>query len=84
MSSASFGSQLGRTSSYSGDNGNCVTVAMGDDSVRVGDSKHPETAPLGFTPNEWVAFVLGVKNGEFDPPAEWVAAFRASRDNQPA
>lgn len=74
---------LGRTSSFSGGNGECVTVAMGDDVVQLGDSKHPETPPFDFTPNEWVAFVLGVKNGEFDPPAEWVAAFWASRENQP-
>lgn len=84
MSSGSFGFPRGRTSSFSGGNGECVTVAMGDDVVRVGDSKHPETPPLGFTPNEWVAFVLGVKNGEFDPPAEWVAAFWASRETEPA
>jgi hypothetical protein len=30
------------------------------------DAKDPDGAKLVFTPDEWDAFVLGVKDGEFD------------------
>lgn len=32
------------------------------------DSRHPEGPVLAFTPEEWEAFTLGVKDGEFDLP----------------
>jgi Domain of unknown function (DUF397) len=32
------------------------------------DSKKPDGPVLAFTPAEWDAFVLGVKDGEFDLP----------------
>lgn len=82
--SAREGSPLGRASSFSGTNGECVTVRFTDDGVEVGDSKHPDAPPKVYTRNEWVAFVLGVQSGEFDPPPEWVADFWATRDHQPA
>lgn len=34
--------------------------------VAVRDSKRPADAPLIFTVAEWLAFVAGVKAGEFD------------------
>ena len=48
--------------------GGCVEVGrMPDGPVVVRDSKDPERrASLVFTAEEWVAFVAGVKNGEFD------------------
>jgi hypothetical protein len=53
-------------SSVSGANGNSVEVAHPrTNDVLVRDSKSPNLA-LSFTPEEWRAFVLGVKAGEFD------------------
>jgi len=54
-------------SSLSFSNGNCVEVAsMPDGGVGVRDSKDAEGSILRFTPDEWNAFVGGVRNGEFD------------------
>ncbi|MGW3361494.1 DUF397 domain-containing protein [Streptosporangium canum] len=55
-------------SSYSGSNGgNCVEVAALSGGCRgIRDSKNPLGPALVFTPDEWNAFVGGVKNGEFD------------------
>ena len=52
-------------SSYCG-NATCVEVAMTPDAILVRDSKNPLAAPLSFTEDEWVAFVQGVKAGEFN------------------
>ncbi|WP_326820927.1 DUF397 domain-containing protein [Streptosporangium sp. NBC_01639] len=49
------------------DGGNCVEVAelsRGRRGVR--DSKNPSGPALVFTPDEWNAFIGGVKNGDFD------------------
>ena len=54
-----------RTSSFCSD-GSCVGVAIGPGEVRVVDTKSSEA--LRFTPEEWAAFVAGVKAGEFDLP----------------
>lgn len=55
-----------RRSSFCTDAHGCVEVAIGaDDAVRIRDSK-TGAAPLTFTPAEWLAFVAGVKAGEFD------------------
>jgi Domain of unknown function (DUF397) len=32
------------------------------------DAKNPDGPVLAFTPEEWEAFTLGVKDGEFDLP----------------
>lgn len=55
-----------RKSSHSGNGGNCVEVAMVGDGVGVRDSKQPGGAVLAFAAAPWRAFILGVKNGEFD------------------
>lgn len=69
-----------RKSRRSGSNGgDCVEVAVLDapediatakaDHERlfvVRDSKDPEGPRLYFTPAEWEAFLLGMKDGEFD------------------
>lgn len=45
----------------------CVEVAeMPDGSVRMRDSKNPNSPELRFTPEEWAAFMAGVRAGEFD------------------
>jgi hypothetical protein len=45
---------------------NCVEVAFVAGAVAVRDSKNPAGAMLLFTPQEWLAFVDGAKDGEFD------------------
>jgi hypothetical protein len=34
------------------------------------DSSKPDGDALYYTPNEWEAFILGVKDGEFDDMVE--------------
>lgn len=56
------------TSSYSDNGGNCVEVAVPAgrlDTVPVRDSKDPAGPVLAFSPAAWVAFVSGVRNGDF-------------------
>jgi hypothetical protein len=54
-------------SSLSFANGNCVEVAnLPDGEIGVRDSKNSEGPVLRFTPDEWHAFLGGVRNGEFD------------------
>jgi predicted secreted Zn-dependent protease len=54
-----------RKSNYTGANGNCVEVAQLPAVVAVRDSKDPGGPKLTFSPEEWRAFVAGVKAGEF-------------------
>jgi hypothetical protein len=54
-------------SSLSFANGNCVEVAnLPTGEIGVRDSKNSEGPVLRFTPDEWHAFLGGVRNGEFD------------------
>jgi len=54
-------------SSLSFSNGNCVEVAnLPGGQVGVRHSKHTEGLVLRFTPDEWQAFLGGVRNGEID------------------
>lgn len=54
-------------SSLSFANGNCVEVAsMPGGRIGVRDSKDVNGAVLRFTPDEWDAFLGGVRQGEFD------------------
>ncbi len=54
-------------SSLSFSNGNCVEVAnLPGGQVGVRHSKHTEGLVLRFTPDEWQAFLGGVRSGEFD------------------
>jgi hypothetical protein len=54
-------------SSRSFANGNCVEVAsLRDGGIGVRDSKDTAGPVLRFTPDEWDAFVGGVRDGEFD------------------
>jgi Domain of unknown function (DUF397) len=54
-----------RRSTFS-NNGTCVEVAkLPDGGAAVRDSKDPASLVLTFTAQEWVAFVRGVKAGEF-------------------
>jgi hypothetical protein len=54
-------------SSLSFASGNCVEVAgLPGDGVGVRNSRDPDGPVLRFTPDEWSAFLGGVRNGEFD------------------
>ncbi len=54
-------------SSLSFSNGNCVEVAsLPDDEIGVRNSRDSGGPVLRFTPDEWHAFLGGVRNGEFD------------------
>jgi hypothetical protein len=56
-----------RKSSRSGPySDNCVEVAFIGGAIAVRDSKNPSGGVLLFTPEEWLAFVGGAKDGEFD------------------
>jgi len=54
-------------SSYSGPQGNCVEVArLADGGVAMRHSRHPDGPALVFTGAEWVAFLSGARDGEFE------------------
>jgi hypothetical protein len=54
-------------SSLSFANGNCVEVAsLSGGEVGVRNSRDIAGGVLRFTPDEWHAFIGGVRNGEFD------------------
>ena len=54
-------------SSYSsGPNATCVEVGISQFGARVRHSKNRSGPELVFTKAEWVAFVRGVRAGEFD------------------
>jgi hypothetical protein len=57
-----------RKSSRSNGQGNCVEVAfLANGMVAVRDTKDQGRGPvLGFTRNEWAAFIGGAKDSEFD------------------
>ena len=57
-----------RKSTRSGTNG-CVEVAFVQGQVAVRDSKKRGGPVLVFTPQEWAAFLSGVRAGEFDQRA---------------
>ncbi|MFD4785791.1 DUF397 domain-containing protein [Streptomyces sp. NPDC058459] len=53
-------------SSYSGNNGNCVEVAVLPAGARaLRDSKKPHGSALVFSTEEWGTFLAGVEAGEF-------------------
>ena len=54
-------------SSLSYANGNCVEVAsLPGGAIGVRNSRNSAGPVLRFTPEEWHAFLGGVRNGEFD------------------
>jgi hypothetical protein len=54
-------------SSLSYANHNCVEVAsLPGNEIGVRNSRDADGAVLHFTPDEWHAFLGGVRNGEFD------------------
>lgn len=58
-----------RKSRYSSDDAGCVETAfLPDGSVAVRDSKDRSGPALVYTRGEWLAFLSGAKDGEFDLP----------------
>jgi hypothetical protein len=55
-----------RKSTKSQGNGQCVEVAELPGGIAVRDSKNPSGPALILTPDEWMAFLAGAKDGEFD------------------
>ena len=56
-----------RKSDHSNPNGSCVEVAeLADGAVAVRNSRDPGGPALIYTPAEVNAFILGVKDGQFD------------------
>ena len=56
-----------KKSSLSGSTGSCVEVARNRPGiVAVRDSKDPHGPKLIFTPADWDAFAVGVRDGKFD------------------
>lgn len=66
MTSPDLSDAVWKKSSRSSANGQCVEWADLGGAVAVRDSKHPTGPALIFTPDEWRAFVGGVKDGEAD------------------
>lgn len=44
----------------------CVGVSISSEDVLVTNLNQKDSPIIRFTRDEWVAFVMGVKNGEFD------------------
>ncbi|MCI0687826.1 MAG: DUF397 domain-containing protein [Sporichthyaceae bacterium] len=47
-------------------NETCVEVEIRDDDVLVRHSADPQGPLIGYSHDEWAAFIAGVKDGEFD------------------
>jgi hypothetical protein len=46
--------------------GACVRVAANGDTILVGDSKNPSGPVLSYSRSEWISFVAGIRQGDFD------------------
>jgi hypothetical protein len=55
-----------RTSSHSGQTGNCVELAYLNTVIAIRDSKNPESSHLRLSPAEWAALARRIKSGNFD------------------
>lgn len=54
-----------KKSSFSPSGRYCVGVSFGKN-ISIVNTKHSEKGTISFTKEEWNAFILGVKNSEFD------------------
>lgn len=51
----------------SNDGSSCVDVQkLSDGTIQTRNSKRPDGAVIDYTPEEWGAFVQGIKEGKFD------------------
>jgi hypothetical protein len=60
-----------RKSTFS-ESGACVEVAFVAQGILVRQSRDPSGPALTFTHAEWLAFLAGVRNDEFDPASSSV------------
>jgi hypothetical protein len=58
-----------RKSTRSSGGGNCVEVSIAEtgDAIAVRDTKNRDGGTLIFPPSQWLAFIDGVRDGEFNP-----------------
>ena len=68
MSDSEHADLTWRKSSASGEAGGCVEIAMTPTSVHVRNSRNSGGAQLVFLHQEWAAFLVGARNGEFELP----------------
>ena len=67
VNSLDFKDEEFKLSSFTGkDRWACVMVAQRSDVIGIRHSRDDSKTTLEFTPDEWDAFVKGVKAGEFD------------------
>lgn len=52
-------------SSFSTAANNCVEAKYDGEKIHVRNSKSPEAGTATFTPDEWKAFLSGIREGEF-------------------
>lgn len=68
MSESEHADLTWRKSSASGEAGGCVEIAMSPTSVHVRNSRNSGGPQLVFLHQEWAAFLVGARNGEFELP----------------
>jgi hypothetical protein len=66
MDSTSSHKRLTWHTALSCESGACVQVAVDNHSILIGNSQRPDGPVLEYTPDEWHAFVGGIKKGDFD------------------
>ncbi len=52
------------------DAGACVEVCNGFDEVMIRSSADPDSVAIAVTPEQWRSFLMRVKSGLFDRPAQ--------------
>ncbi len=48
------------------DGGTCVQVAADQNTILIRNSQQPDGPLIEYTSEEWLEFVSGIKNGDFD------------------
>lgn len=48
------------------DGGSCIRVAPHKGMIVIGDTKNPDGPVLSYSHDEWLAFVKGIRQGDFD------------------
>jgi Domain of unknown function (DUF397) len=48
------------------DAGTCISVAPHKGMIVIGDTKNPDGPVLSYNHDEWLAFVRGIRQGDFD------------------
>jgi hypothetical protein len=55
--------------SSASESGSSIEVAISPEAVYIRDSRHRSELVLWFPHEDWAAFLVGARNGEFDLPA---------------